>query len=53
VDGPALHFEGELERTLGTVGSVGWVEAAADAFVTSRRWEPPCWLVIRRIFADE
>ena len=24
----------------------------ADAFWTSRKFEPPCWLVMRRIFAD-
>lgn len=26
---------------------------AADALVTSRRLEPPCWLALRRIFAEE
>lgn len=41
------------ERTLGAAGSAACVEAVADALVTSRRLEPPCWLVTRRILADE
>lgn len=41
------------QRTLGAVGSVTGAAVVAEALVTSRRLEPPCWLVMRRILAAD
>lgn len=50
----SVSRESEAQLILGAVASLVWVMGAlvAEALVTSRSCEPPCWLVIRRILAD-